>query len=58
MNRIDLIEKATQLAYEEVDGMAACNDTQYKELKKLPEEEAVKTLAYEFLQEAASNMCY
>jgi len=55
MDRLEMIRRARRLAYEEVDGVVACNDAQYDELKNLPEEEAVQILAHEFLQEAADN---
>ena len=53
MKRMEMLKKACQLAYGEIDGVSALNDTQYAELQKQPEEEAIQQLAHEFLQEAA-----
>ena len=53
MERKEMIKAAESLAYEEIDGMACCPEARYKELKKLPQEEAIMILAHEFLQDAA-----
>lgn len=53
MDRMTLVEKAQQLANEEISGQAACDEPRYDELMKLGTEEAIKILAHEFLQDAA-----
>lgn len=53
MNRLEMLQKARQLAYEQVDGCSALDDAEYAELKQLPEEKAIEQLAANFLKEAA-----
>ena len=53
MTRLEMVDAARQLAYEQVDGCSALNDAQYQEMLKLTEEEALERLAHKFLQEAA-----
>ena len=47
-------EKARDLAYEQIDNCSALSDTEYDELKNLPEEEVLEKLAMQFLQEAVN----
>lgn len=56
MDRMELIKKARQFAQEQVDGVAALNDTDFEELQKLPEEKAIETLAKTFLEDAVLEM--
>lgn len=51
MERLEMLEKARQLAHEEIDGVVSLSDTQHAELQKLPEENAIQQLAQEFLKD-------
>ena len=53
MERLSMLHKARQLAYEQIDACSALDDAQYAEMLKLTEEESVEVLAHGFLQEAA-----
>jgi len=52
MTRIDLLNAARNLAYEQIDMCSALSETEFAELKKLPEDKATEKLASEFLEEA------
>lgn len=52
MTRIEMLNKARQLAYEQIDSNSALPINRHTELSELPEDEAIELLAREFLQEA------
>lgn len=53
MDRLTMLNKAQQLAYEQIDGCSSLSDERYSELVVDSHEKAIKTLAMEFLKEAA-----
>jgi len=52
LTRLSMFRKARQLAYQQIDNNSCLPDDHYAEMLKLPEEEAIETLAREFLIEA------
>jgi hypothetical protein len=55
MNRMKMLEMARQRACEMVDESCCLNDTEYTELKALPNETAIDRLAVFFLEEALAD---
>jgi len=52
LTRLSMLKEAQRLAYKQIAMGSCLTDGRYAEMLKLPEEEAIETLAREFLQEA------
>ena len=56
MKRLKMLEKAQQIACEQISMSSSLPDERYKELRKLPTEEALYTLAHQILENSFFNM--
>ena len=56
MDRLTMLEKAQQIAYEQIGASSALSEKRHKELCVLLEEEALYALAYEFLDNATFDI--
>ena len=52
MKRLEMLRKAKELAYEQIDFNSCLSDVDYEALNKVPDEEAIKELAGYFLKDA------
>lgn len=56
MKRLTMVVKAGDIAIETIRDNATLKDSVYKKLKKLPERQALKWLAREFLERGAHQL--